>query len=189
MKKIYVLCAIVCAGAAHAGDRDTYAGARMHKNAHIAYKYNGDFTTTMKDDNFGFGAFVGNRLTDNVRIEFETSYTGAEFERYNAGFDYDIWSNMLNVYLFREYGNAVAPYVGAGAGFSQIWATANHSHDDKSTISYQIMGGVTFALNDRIDLDIGVKYQNHGKISHRGATTKIDATEFYIGGAYKFGLR
>ena len=45
-----------------------------------------------------------------------------------------------------------------------------------------------FALNKYIDLNMGVRYVDYGKIKHEHATTHIDATEFYIGAAYKFGL-
>ncbi len=175
--------------------RDNYVGIRLHKNEHIAYKYDlkhGQDITT-KDDNFGFGVMVGNRLTDHVKIEFETSYTGTSFKKYNVNYDYDIWANMLNVYLFNEFGNAVAPYAGVGMGLTGIWAHANHTSDSECAVSYQAMIGVNFALNDRIDLNLGVKYQNYGTVEHKNsngnfATTKIDATEFYLGAAYKFGL-
>ena len=47
---------------------------------------------------------------------------------------------------------------------------------------------VLFHLNRRIDLDIGFKYVNFGKVEHTRGVSKVDATQFYIGGAYKFGL-
>ena len=66
--------------------------------------------------------------------------------------------------------------------------------DSVFDLSAQAMLGVNFALNDRIDLNLGVKYQKYGDADHRTngntyATTDIDATEFYIGVAYKFGLK
>lgn len=178
---------------------DTYAGIRIHKNESLALKY--DITdannSTIRDDNFGFGAVVGNRLTDNVKIEFETSYTGIEKSKRNREFDFDIWANMFNMYLFQEYSGAVAPYAGVGIGFAAIWgnvADAGHNMSDNVfDLSYQAMIGVNFALNNRIDLNLGVKYQYYGEVEHKisgnvYAVTDVDATEFYFGAVYKFGI-
>ena len=180
--------------------RDNYVGIRLHKNEHIAFKYdiNGGATITPKDDNFGFGISVGNRLTDNVKIEFETAYTGAKFTRYGTRHDYDIWSNMLNVYLYQTFGGAVEPYAGLGLGLTGIWGdirgAAPHISDSTLDLSLQAMFGVNFALNDRVDLNLGAKYVRYGKLAFENssgeyATTRIDATEIYIGAAYKFGLK
>ena len=180
--------------------RDNYVGIRLHKNEHIAFKYdtNGGATITPKDDNFGFGINVGNRLTDNVKIEFETAYTGAKFTRYGTHHDYDIWSNMLNVYLYQAFGGAVEPYAGLGLGLTGIWGdisgAAPHVSDSTLDLSLQVMFGVNFALNDRVDLNLGAKYVRYGKLTFETsgsecATTRIDATEIYIGAAYKFGLK
>ena len=174
---------------------ETYAGFRIHKNENIAFEYDvhGASDTTLRRDNFGIGGIIGNRLSDHVAIEFETSYTGAK----NNSFDYDIWSNMFNMYLFQEFSDAIAPYAGLGIGFASIWGDidmpgANFS-DSTFDWSYQIRLGVNFALNDRVDINLGVKYQYYGEIEHKlhgneYATTTATATEFYFGGAYKFSL-
>lgn len=216
MKKLMILLAIMatCPGMANdywddyeyseygasAPRRETYAGIRLHKNERIAFKYDnyngGD--TTIRKDNWGFGAVVGNRLSDHVKVEFETMYTGATQTKRATKYDFDVWANMFNVYLFQEYEQAVAPYAGLGIGFASIWgdidAPYGHLSDSVFDLSYQAMLGVNFALNDRIDLNIGVKYQYYGEIEHKKnhteyAVTDVDATEIYFGAVYKFGLK
>ncbi len=189
MKKIYTIIAMACI-ATPAVAMDNYFGLRLHQNEHISFKYQSDaFDHKMTGDALGIGLYVGNRLTDNVKIEFETSYTGADFDDYGHTFDYSIWSNNINVYLFQEYGGAVEPYVGAGVGLTGMWGDTPGGNASEFKMSYSFMAGVVFALNERIDLNMGVKYHNYGKIEHgNGATTTIDSTEFHIGGAYKFGL-
>lgn len=180
--------------------RDTYVGIRLHKNERIAFKYDnyngGD--TTIRKDNWGFGLVAGNRLSDHVKVEFETMYTGATQTKRATKYDFDVWANMLNVYLFQEYDNAVAPYAGLGIGFASIWGDVNapygHTSDSVFDLSFSAMLGVNFALNDRIDLNIGVKYQYYGEVEHQRhhkeyAVTDVDATEFYFGAAYKFGIK
>ena len=180
--------------------RDNYIGLRLHKNERISFAFDmrDGAGTTLKDDGVGFGVYAGNRLTDFVKIEFETMYAGANESQRDIDFDFDIWSNMVNVYLYRTYGGAVEPYAGLGIGFSTIWSDVGgrvaHAMDTTFDLSYSIMAGVNFALNDRVDLNLGFKYQKYGDADHKKsngtyATTDIDATEFYIGAAYKFGLK
>ena len=179
---------------------DNYIGFRLHKNENIVFQYDldGAGKNTVRRDNFGVGAIIGNKLTDHVKVEFETSYTGAKRNTGDKSLDYDVWSNMFNVYLFQEFSGAVAPYVGAGIGLSGIWGNintaTNHISDTTFDLSYQVMLGINFALNTRIDLNLGVKYQYYGEIEHEMhgiefAKTTADATEFYIGAAYKFGIK
>ena len=107
--------------------RDTYVGFRVHKNENIAFRFEPENSegTTLRDDGFGIGINVGNRLTDNVKIEFETAYTGGRASKYGNDFDFDIWSNMLNVYVYKQFGGAVEPYGGFGIGISGIMSLIN----------------------------------------------------------------
>lgn len=193
----YVAPAVTSSGVA---TRDNYVGMRLHKNERISYAFdrrNGS-GTTLTDDNVGFGVYVGNRLTDFLKLEFETMYTGVDDTKRDLDFNFDIWSNMVNMYLYRAYGDAVEPYVGIGLGFSTIWSDINgwgyNSSDTTFDLSYSIMFGVNFALNERVDLNLGFKYQKYGDADHKTsagifATTDVDATEFYLGAAYKFSLK
>ena len=179
---------------------DNYVGLRLHKNERISYAFdrrNGS-GTTLKDDNVGWGVYIGNRLTDFLKLEFETMYTGVDDTKRGLNFDFDIWANMVNVYLFKNYGGAVEPYAGIGLGFSTIWSSVQgwgyDAADTTFDLSYSIMAGVNFALNERIDLNLGFKYIKYGDADHKSAsnifaTTDVDATEFYLGAAYKFGLK
>lgn len=179
--------------------RDNYVGIRLHKNESIAFKYDihDAGNTSIRKDNWGFGAVVGNRLSDHVKVEFETMYTGASQAKRNNDFDFDVWANMFNIYLFQEYADAIAPYAGLGIGFASIWGDVNtpsgNMSDSVFDLSYSAMIGVNFALNDRVDLNLGIKYQYYGEVEHElgnkeYAVTDVDATEFYFGAVYKFGI-
>lgn len=178
--------------------RDNYVGVRLHKNENIAFRFepDGGDGTTLRDDGFGIGLVVGNRLTNHIKVEFETAYTGGGEQKYGTDYDFDVWSNMLNIYLYQQFGGAVEPYAGLGIGVAGIWGSANGTYnmsDATADMSWSAMVGVNFALNQRIDLNLGLKYQNYGDIDMTNGdgthtTTEIDATEFYIGAAYKFGL-
>ena len=122
-------------------------------------------------------------------------YTGADQVKRSTKYDFDVWANMLNVYLFQEYADAIAPYAGLGIGFATIWGDVSNPNmsDSVFDLSFSAMIGVNFALNDRVDLNLGVKYQYYGEVEHQHngaeyAVTDVDATEFFFGAAYKFGL-
>lgn len=182
------------------GTRDNYVGFRVHQNAHLAMKYdeNHGYTTHKTKKNAGLSLNVGNRLTEYVKIEFETGYTGAKFTKRDAHHDYDLWSNMLNVYIYKNFGGAVEPYAGLGVGMTGIWGEISGAapHITASTLDLSVQGmfGVNFALNDRIDLNLGAKYIRYGRVEFERnngeyANTRIDATEFFIGAAYKFDVK
>lgn len=190
-----IICMATIPAFADSGMRDNYIGIRLTKNENLAFDYNinnaGDIS--MRSDNFSFSGVVGNRLTDYVRVEFETGYAGASENKRDIDFDFDIWSNMFNAYLFQEFSGVVSPYIGVGLGFATIWADVAGMGDTSIDLSMQIMAGVNFALNDMIDFNVGLKYQNYGTIEHKSngrtiAETDIDATAVYFGASYKFGL-
>ena len=173
--------------------RETYAGLRIHRNEHISFKYtmNDGGDATVRSDNFGLGLNIGNRLTDNVKIEFETLYAGASEKKDATTFGYDIWSNMLNVYIYDTFGGAVEPYLGIGMGVSGIWADIKGMYNAKDSdfkLSFALMTGINFALNKYVDLNLGLRYVDYGKMEFDNATAHIRATEAYIGAAYKFGI-
>lgn len=216
MKKIAMLLACICTFPAIAEEYideydyyeysddsekeyETYAGIRIHKNERMALKFDiqDGKNSTIREDNFGFGAVIGNRLNNHIKLEFETSYTGMKKNKRANKYNFDVWANMLNVYLFQEYEQTVAPYAGLGIGFASIWGDvrtpAIHMSDYVFDLSYSIMTGINFTLNKRIDLNLGIKYQYYGEVEHKShnqtiATTDVDATEFYFGAVYKFGI-
>lgn len=171
-------------------DRDNYTGFRIYRNIHAAYAHtfpNGHHDEVTRD-NFGFGTVVGNRLTDFLRVEYETLYMGSDHSDDDIDFEYNIWANLFNAYLFQEFEGVVAPYAGVGLGLTGIWGEVDGDLDNSFDMSYQLMAGVWFDLNDRIALDIGFKYVNYGRVDHKHTVSKIDATQIYLGTSYKFGL-
>lgn len=179
--------------------KDTYVGIRIHKNESLSLKYEAEGIDgfRLREDNFGIGAVAGNRLSDNVKVEFETAYNGMKELGNNTTLSVDVWANMFNVYMFQQFDGAIEPYAGLGIGFAAIWGSVNAPYvalsDSVFDLSFQIMLGVNFALNDRVDLNLGLKYQYYGEVEFKQnnaevATIDVDGTEFYFGAVYKFSL-
>ena len=99
MKKvIYLLTLFAISTPAFAfSDRhETYAGLRIHKNENIAFKYDihGDADTTIRRDNFGIGAVLGNRLSDRI--------PGADFDGQARDYHYVYYGEILGAYLIED---------------------------------------------------------------------------------------
>ncbi len=200
MKKFFIvsLSLMTCAAGAHECpvcerqnvSRDSYAGVRLYVNQHSSYSYKHSDGWRQKylDNGLGFGTTMGNNLTDYLRVEYETLYMGTQYSKNDTNFEYDIWANMLNVYALYEFDNAFAPYLGGGVGLTGIWGEVASHLDNAFDLSGQVMVGVLFRLNTRIDLDLGFKYIYFGQVDHENGSTDVDATQVYLGAVYKFGL-
>lgn len=171
-------------------NKDSYAGVRLYLNEHATYSFTplGESAIKYVKNNVGFGTTMGNKLTDYLRVEYETLYMGAQYSASDTDFEYDIWANMLNVYLSWTFDRVITPYVGGGVGLTGIWGEINGRLDNAFDFSYQVLGGVTFALNDYIELEVGFKYIWFGTVEHSSGTSRVNAAQVYIGGAYTFGL-
>ena len=159
--------------------KDTYVGIRIHKNESLSLKYEAEGIDgfRLREDNFGIGAVAGNRLSDNVKVEFETAYNGMKELGNNTTLSVDVWANMFNVYMFQQFDGAVEPYAGLGIGFAAIWGSVNAPYvalsDSVFDLSFQIMLGVNFALNDRVDLNLGLKYQYYGEVEFKQNNAEV----------------
>lgn len=181
-----------CDAARHAriDTYNSYAGARVYQNARAEYAFNpiGAPREKTRKDNMGFGTTMGLRFNKFLRGEYETLYMGAQFSANAQSFEYDIWANMFNGYLYWDFAHDVAPYIGGGVGLTAMWGAIDGHMSNATKISSQALVGILFELSEHIELELGFKYINFGKISHPGGDTRIDATQFYLGAIYRFGV-
>jgi opacity protein-like surface antigen len=102
------------------------------------------------------GAYRRNDLDTMTITAFGLTATGA------VGGDATVWSGMANAYYDFKTGSAFTPYIGAGAGVGNIdldvTAGGASSSDSDTVFAYQFMGGVKYALTERVDLRVGYRY-------------------------------
>lgn len=177
-----------CDNKKEATARNSYAGVRIYQNVRARYAYSAADTPPIKRerDNLGFGTTMGFRFCDWLRGEYETLYMGAEYTAGNQNFQYDIWANMLNLYLYHDIEHAVAPYVGVGAGLTAMWGAIDGHLNNATQISGQALVGVLFEITPAIELEAGFKYIYFGKIEHAVGQTRVTAAQFYLGAIYRF---
>jgi len=210
MRKLVIIMAMLVTVPSWADDTErevtekhAFVGVRLHRNASMSFKlvdtYGGYIRE--RDDQMGYGVTLGTRINKNVKWEYEFSYTGTELESPTVVDKFNLYSNMLNVYLVKKYESFIEPYIGFGLGATRINAhmdnsiLGTHAQDSTFAASWQIMIGVNFDFdwNDRFSMNAGLKYQDYGKVTRTNAGVKfgetvIDATEFYLGAVYKFDL-
>lgn len=110
-----------------------------------------------------------------ARLEAEVAYRQNDVDRLKINFfgeqfkakadgDISAASLMVNGYFDIETGSPVTPYLGAGIGvanvsLNDIKAEGEKVVDDDDTVfAYQFGGGVAFALNESMALDLGYRY-------------------------------
>ena len=188
---VYIVACPTCTcpdGKTSNAQRNSYAGMRVYQNVRAEYLYSPHGAPREKNDkeNMGFGTTMGLRFTNWLRGEYETLYMGAQYTADMQNFEYDLWANMLNLYLYRDIHDVVAPYIGGGIGLTAIWGSIDGVLSNATKISYQAMVGILFELGPAIELEFGIKYIDFGKISHARGDTSVDAAQFYLGAIYRF---
>lgn len=153
--------------------------------------------------NGGFNVGVGYRLNDLLRAELTYNYRGgSENEKTICGVGvysdnkYSVTTSgvMLNGYVDIPVGGAVAPYVGAGVGFTDVEYTFEFAgtggkgkrNTASSGFSYGFATGVGIEMNEQVTWDVGYRYVNHGSFKKHGGKFKTAVNEILIGARYSF---
>lgn len=154
-------------------------------------------------------------LAKSVRGEIEYGYNGETSN--NGSFNYKINGHnlptnykldakiqtvFLNVYYDIQTNTKFTPYVGVGIGYANIKETARVSNqvatmsakDSKDNLAYNIGGGVSYTLTEKISIDTGYRYtyygtnnnDSYGIGSYDSAKRKYDSHEIMTGLRYNF---
>ena len=129
------------------------------------------------DSTWGFSLAAG------IKKELEKGAVRAEFEftRFQPASSYvthrrnqikyktQIHSYMINTYYDFDTGSAFTPYIGGGIGYAKTKFSATHWEIGTETSSHtnfawQIGGGIAYAVNDNVSIDVGYRYVDYGKI-------------------------
>lgn len=185
-----------------------YAGAETGLNLAPSEKYkdvaNGAQTVKVsKDPGFGLLANGGYAFGQfRAEGEFGWRYNGVDKANGISGSgDVQVYNLMLNGYYDIKTGTAWTPFLGVGIGGADIVngsiknSTGNLTDDSDIVFAYQGIAGVTYALNDHLDLKADYRYfrtlDGEFKPSNPGFSQKVkapyEAHSIYVGFNYKFG--
>jgi opacity protein-like surface antigen len=126
----------------------------------------------------------GYKINDKLRSEVVYSYTDLKYKRNIASeknptmiLEYNqkvnIQTVMINLFYDVATYQKLTPYIGFGLGYAKInpkeasviskRGTTSYQSNKSENLAYSLMGGVSIAMTDRINFDIGYKFQDFGK--------------------------
>jgi len=135
---------------------------------------------------------IGSQFS-NFRAEFEPSYSHHKYTSGSNARHVSLMSTLGNIYWGLPFEGKmgtyeVAPYLGAGVGFSSIKANfsplqvQNQGH--ATVLSYQGIAGVRLALSKEVGLNIEYRYFATEKLNYVGK--RIEAHSANLGLTYRF---
>lgn len=108
-------------------------------------------------------------------------------------------SVMLNAYYDINTGTKFTPYVGAGLGIAMLKASERgiysdnksaNASDSRNTFAWQIGAGVSYALNDNFNVDLGYRFLDEGHVAYKDVNSlnkyEAKAHEVSLGVRYTF---
>ncbi len=151
--------AALLTGAAQAADLDYQSPAEasgFYIRGDIGYSFL-EWDGPSDDGALTAGGGIGYRFNDFLRADIRYTYAG----RFQASpwHKLETHSVLGNVYFDLPVDDwPFRPYVGAGLGWGK--GICCNGADDEDGLAAAFMAGVTFALTDNLDLDIGYKFQD-----------------------------
>lgn len=106
------------------------------------------------DFGFGFGAFAGGYVGQNMRIEGEIGYRANDLESFGGTLingDVTSLAFMGNIYFDIPVQSVLTPYVGAGLGVADVEMTGFRTGKD-TVLAAQVMVGATIATSPNVSL-------------------------------------
>jgi opacity protein-like surface antigen len=154
-------------------------------------------TAEMTYDNGFIGSLAaGYDFANPMRMEIElirqkndleiTSYDNF-YGTFNEG-DLKTHSFMLNGYYDVDTGSPWKPFVGAGMGWSKLDINdpGFSSSDSDDVFTYQLIGGVAYAFNDKWSVDVQYRFMGTSEATIDGADFNYNSNDLMLGLRYSF---
>ena len=201
MKKLLLLSAVaLVATSANALDVKPYVEGKISENFMKAKYEEPDFNKKFDDSVIGGSVELGVKIENQFRTGLEGYYNDKMEHKINyAGFGFPVELESKGLFLNGYYdfklpnNDKVKPYVGAGIGYSWMKETLkladygfpNESIKDKDW-GWNVGLGVGYALTEKVDLTLGYRYENLGKIKDYDSENKLTNHKVSFGVRYTF---
>jgi opacity protein-like surface antigen len=125
------------------------------------------------DSGLSFDASLGYHWSKNVRVEAALGYRKGDVDQvaFNGASqdgpgDMNIMTFMANAYYDVDLGSKVQPYLGLGLGLGTVELNTNAIENGENfsvdgsgvTLLFNFSAGISYAINDRINIDLGYRY-------------------------------
>jgi opacity protein-like surface antigen len=191
----------LASASAHAQDSggvyvEAFGGASMLKDSDVSGNVVGKA-------NFKSGPVVGAAMgydyaNSPFRSELEFIYRSGDAKTFAGGASGDFASTtfMVNGYYDFKAGGPLTPYLGAGAGyvteidFDISGGAGPGEYSDRGGFAWQAMGGINYALTNRIGLSGELRYFDAGTRTLSGSAGQVKAGyasfDAIVGVRYRF---
>lgn len=139
---------------------------------------------------------VGYNFAGPLRTDFEYLWQKNDIDTlaYNNSFgnfqegDFKTQAFMLNGYYDIATGSPWIPYFGAGIGWAKLDLNSPGLpfSDNDDVFAYQLMGGLGYAVNDQLTLDIQYRFMGTGDAEIQGADYDMHSNDIIFGVSYSF---
>lgn len=117
----------------------------------------------------GFGTVGALGVQKNmIRVEAEIGFRGSSTDKvyfdgdpraYSLNGDLFAMSLMANAYYDLHFDSKFSPFIGAGAGVAYVDLDLDNTGSaDDTVFAYQFMGGISYAINRRWNIDVQYRY-------------------------------
>ncbi|MBX3597519.1 MAG: porin family protein [Rhizobiaceae bacterium] len=123
----------------------------------------------VSEGKFGGGIGIGYQFNDWLRADLTGNYIGKSSYDLDIGFasisaEHQVLSGMLTGYAELGHIAGFTPYLGFGAGVARITDSTTTSFGagdfelKQTDFAYNIVGGASYRLNDKVTLDAGYQF-------------------------------
>ena len=171
-----------------AKDNNYYVKAEVGISKSEKIKSDQDFYKQSGNKSFNsdplYSLGFGYKINDKFRTEVTYSYTDLKYKVntpstgnknviINCAQKVNIQTGMINLFYDVATYQKLTPYIGFGLGYAKINpkkasfsiknAETLYVSNKSENLTYALMGGVSIAMTDRVNFDIGYKFQDFGK--------------------------
>ena len=172
-------------------------GVGMILNSDIDNLFSTGNTAKMTYDSGFVGSFAaGYDFANPFRVELEivgqqndldiTSYNN-QYSSFNAG-DLKTRSFMFNGFYDVDTGSAWTPFAGLGMGWGRVVVNdpGFRNSDSDDVFSYQLIGGVSYAFNERWSLDGQYRFTGTSEATIDGSDFNVTSNDVMVGVRFSF---
>jgi len=163
-------------------------GAVMANDSDLSSTYYpGDSATVDFDTGFGLGIAVGNDYGGD-RLEVEFGYQENDLDTVKGGGksyalpgDVSGMGLLVNGYHDFKTTSTVTPFIGAGIGFANVELDMPGYNEDDNVFAYQVGAGLSFAVNQEVNLDLKYRYFGTTDPEFDGIEAEYSSHNVYAG--------
>ena len=183
-----IIAGLLAISSSSAKDNNYYIKADVGVSKSEKIKSDQDFYTNSGNKSFNsspiYSLGFGYKINDKFRSEVTYSYTDLKYKR-NIPSEknstiipkykqkVNIQTGMVNLFYDITTYQKLTPYIGFGLGYAKInpnkaslstkAAETLYVSNKSENLTYALMGGLSINMTDRINVDIGYKFQAFGK--------------------------